>query len=302
MAITGPLSQAAAYPHTPQKSTHANPTPRRSEGLQTSTADQQRANSASGGPTEGDAPAFNETHLLLREASALNLRQLSYSAYGYRGPHNRPVHILGLNGEAADPVTGCYLLGNGYRAFNPVLMRFNNPDSWSPFGKGGVNAYGYCTGDPINNTDPTGHGFFTKVLTAMGFREKKTYISSANPCYIPAETSAFEQPRRLLPATPEPSTSGSGSAEPIYVSVGSAIHKTGDSTAIFKNPADHIYDSINKGLHLPGDNVRIIRVTEFPRYSIVTSMDESGTIRVRHHIKGSNVGHHYERHHYRAGQ
>ncbi|EGH35731.1 hypothetical protein PSYJA_44541, partial [Pseudomonas syringae pv. japonica str. M301072] len=39
-------------------------------------------------------------------------------------------------------MTGHYLLGNGYRAFNPVLMRFNSPDSLSPFGEGGVNAYG----------------------------------------------------------------------------------------------------------------------------------------------------------------
>ena len=49
------------------------------------------------------------------------------------------------------------MLGNGYRAFNPVLMRFNSPDSWSPFGEGGLNAYVYCIGDPVNRDDPTGH-------------------------------------------------------------------------------------------------------------------------------------------------
>ncbi|MCY1433952.1 hypothetical protein D9M71_499940 [compost metagenome] len=38
-------------------------------------------------------------------------------------------------------------------------MRFNSPDSWSPFGKGGVNAYAYCEGDPRNRVDPTGHVF-----------------------------------------------------------------------------------------------------------------------------------------------
>lgn len=37
----------------------------------------------------------------------------------------------------------------------PVLMRFNCPDSWSPFG--GVNPYAYCAGDPVNHADPTGH-------------------------------------------------------------------------------------------------------------------------------------------------
>jgi RHS repeat-associated protein len=52
---------------------------------------------------------------------------------------------------------GWYLLGNGYRAYNPRLMRFHSPDSWSPFGRGGLNPYMYCVGDPVNRSDPTGH-------------------------------------------------------------------------------------------------------------------------------------------------
>ncbi|MCX4409771.1 MULTISPECIES: RHS repeat-associated core domain-containing protein [unclassified Streptomyces] len=67
------------------------------------------------------------------------------------------VSLLGFGGEWPDPVTGHYLLGNGYRSFNPVLMRFNSPDSSSPFGEGGFNSYAYCLGDPVNRVDPTGH-------------------------------------------------------------------------------------------------------------------------------------------------
>ena len=63
----------------------------------------------------------------------------------------------GFNGERADPISGHYHLGNGYRAYSPVLMRFTCPDSWSPFGAGGVNPYAYCEGDPINRADPSGH-------------------------------------------------------------------------------------------------------------------------------------------------
>ncbi|WP_238591846.1 RHS repeat-associated core domain-containing protein [Pseudomonas abietaniphila] len=48
-------------------------------------------------------------------------------------------------------------MGAGYRAFNPVLMRFNSPDSLSPFGEGGLNPYAYCLGDPVNRLDPSGH-------------------------------------------------------------------------------------------------------------------------------------------------
>lgn len=64
---------------------------------------------------------------------------------------------LGFNGERIDPVSRTYHLGNGYRSYNPVLMRFNAPDSLSPFGPGGINPYAYCVGDPINHTDPSGH-------------------------------------------------------------------------------------------------------------------------------------------------
>ena len=92
-----------------------------------------------------------------------------YNVYGHRPADSGLASVLGFNGERADPVTGHYLLGNGYRAFNPVLMRFNSPDSWSPFGKGGFNAYAYCRGEPVNRIDPSGHMFgASKLLKALG--------------------------------------------------------------------------------------------------------------------------------------
>ena len=48
-------------------------------------------------------------------------------------------------------------LGNGYRIYNPALMRFHGPDAWSPFGRGGLNAYAYAADDPVNHLDPSGH-------------------------------------------------------------------------------------------------------------------------------------------------
>ncbi|HED3891821.1 TPA: RHS repeat-associated core domain-containing protein [Morganella morganii] len=101
----------------------------------------------------------------------------NWSPYG----SGNPVDLLpGFNGERCDPVSGSYHLGNGYRAYNPVLMRFNCPDSLSPFGEGGINPYAYCAGDPVNFTDPSGHmstgagvglglgiaGLFAAVFTA----------------------------------------------------------------------------------------------------------------------------------------
>ena len=64
-------------------------------------------------------------------------RPIAYSPYGHRPALSGLLTLLGFNGERPDPVTGCYLLGNGYRAFNPVLMRFNNPDSGVRLGGAG---------------------------------------------------------------------------------------------------------------------------------------------------------------------
>jgi len=82
-------------------------------------------------------------------------REHVWSPYG--SGDTQSAALPGFNGEKADPFTGVYHLGNGYRAYNPVLMRFNCPDSLSPFGAGGINPYAYCAGDPINHTDPSGH-------------------------------------------------------------------------------------------------------------------------------------------------
>lgn len=76
---------------------------------------------------------------------------------------SRPARLY-FNGELLDTRTGHYLLGLGYRVYNPVLMRFHSPDTQSPFERGGVNAYAYCLGDPVNLIDPDGHAPWSALV------------------------------------------------------------------------------------------------------------------------------------------
>ncbi|MFV3290826.1 RHS repeat-associated core domain-containing protein [Pseudomonas sp. NY11955] len=86
----------------------------------------------------------------------------AYTAYGLANIQGGPMSAF--CGEYRDALTGYYHLGNGYRQFNPAIMRFHGPDGWSPFGDGGINAYVYCTGDPINKSDSTGHVGWLPVI------------------------------------------------------------------------------------------------------------------------------------------
>ncbi|WP_457373825.1 RHS repeat-associated core domain-containing protein [Pseudomonas sp. TE12234] len=109
--------------------------------------------------------ATDQQRSVLHTLKTNQAQPIAYAPYGHRRFISGWLSLMGFNGERPDPLTGHYLLGNGYRAFNPVLMRFNSPDSLSPFGKGGLNTYAYCLGDPANKNDPTGH--FSAAINKM---------------------------------------------------------------------------------------------------------------------------------------
>jgi RHS repeat-associated protein len=80
-------------------------------------------------------------------------RMLAYDPFG-----NQPQRLsgLGFTGQLRESPSQHYLLGNGHRSYSPVFRRFLSPDQLSPFRQGGINSYAYCTGDPVNATDPSG--------------------------------------------------------------------------------------------------------------------------------------------------
>lgn len=99
----------------------------------------------------------NANHSVLAENQHGNRRDATFTAYGERNSDEPLASLLAFNGEVLEQDSGWYLLGRGYRAYNPALMRFHSPDTLSPFGTGGLNPYTYCLGNPIALRDPTGH-------------------------------------------------------------------------------------------------------------------------------------------------
>ena len=134
--------------------------------------------------------ATDPQHSVLYTLSATEQQAMAYSPYGHHPTVGANQHLLGFNGECADPVTGHYLLGNGYRAFNPVLLRFNSPDSWSPFGKGGINCYRYGLNNPVNYRDPSGHAvvFWSSAFAIEGIAASMAGMALA--LSSPARTNA----------------------------------------------------------------------------------------------------------------
>lgn len=107
---------------------------------------------------------------------------MQYMVYGWDS-QGADASLLRFTGQRKESLSGHYLLGDGYRALSPWLMRFNAPDILSPFGEGGLNAYCYCSNDPVNKMDPSGHlgvppnsflngGLFTK---RWGLRSAASY-------------------------------------------------------------------------------------------------------------------------------
>ncbi|CAI8790525.1 Sugar-binding protein [Pseudomonas sp. IT-P12] len=102
--------------------------------------------------------ASDQKSTVLCEASEGSRQEQSYSPYGYS---LGGVGALGFNGELREGHAGQYILGSGYRAYSPTLMRCYVGDNMSPFSKGGINPYMYCLGDPVGLIDDTGH--FSKL-------------------------------------------------------------------------------------------------------------------------------------------
>lgn len=122
----------------------------------------------------------------------------TYAAYGWMKPQMGGPAI-GFNGQRVEPLTDCYALGHGYRVYNPGLRRFHSPDRLSPFGKGGLNNFTYCSGDPINYEDPEGL-FLSRIFNGIysAFRKISAGIQGYGPWVVQANAAQLSDHARRL--------------------------------------------------------------------------------------------------------
>ncbi|WP_226488692.1 RHS repeat-associated core domain-containing protein [Pseudomonas sp. B20] len=222
--------------------------------------------------------------------------EFAYTPYGHRHPSG-PASLPGFTGQRVDPVTGHYLLGNGYRAFNPVLMRFNSPDSLSPFGEGGVNAYGYCGGDPVNWVDLTGHMVnpLKLVLKVMKVKRKSTLavdgsssvnLISVSPISSSGVNSTISRGRHGTVSNRQPTVNVIANSEPptYRASQQAKYHKNAYHTkdTQYSEAYDHAYESykrLERKVELADMKVsNQLARRELPSYSFIEKRDKLNKI------------------------
>lgn len=111
-----------------------------------------------GGQETTRLQAVDEQRSVLCSSNKKGETPIAYAPYGAHQRELMSANLLSFAGERRDACVDHYFLGKGYRTYSPNLMRFLSADAWSPFGTGGINSYAYCSGDPVNFSDPSGHG------------------------------------------------------------------------------------------------------------------------------------------------
>ncbi|MFJ9541324.1 RHS repeat-associated core domain-containing protein [Streptomyces sp. NPDC101225] len=91
-----------------------------------------------------------------------------YSPFGEVTAQSGAAGPLGYQGEYTDPDTG--QVNMHARWYDPASGGFSSRDSWTlnPVPSVNANRYGYGGGDPLGNTDPSGHCFGLCVAIGIG--------------------------------------------------------------------------------------------------------------------------------------
>ena len=226
---------------------------------------------------------------VLQTTNGAEQQTIAYTPFGHHANENTNTHLLGFNGERADPVNGHYLLGNGYRAFNPVLMRFNSPDSWSPFGEAGINAYAYCMNNPLLTKDPSGHifQFIQKLASNFSNYNPRTHMQNYFPDSINVRAPGDEV--KILKIKPDVSVSAAYKARDEMIEHRKLFSPQAAKNAIYLNDLKNPYSQKLDLQHLSADVIKSNNISTDslpnplknfvantipyrPRYELITKM------------------------------
>lgn len=105
--------------------------------------------------------------VLSKQKPSESRSQFVYGAYGFCHAliYNKP--DIGFKGEALDIISSGYLLGRGERLYLPSIMRFSSCDKLSLFASDEYNGYAFCSGDPINFSDPSGRARVFQAISPL---------------------------------------------------------------------------------------------------------------------------------------
>lgn len=217
----------------------------------------------------------------------------SYTPYGYASSSAGP--LTAFAGERHDQQTDCYHLGRRARLYSPGLMRFLSPDPLSPLGRGGINVYAYCTGDPVNNTDPTGR-FGEAVLAGLTANAR----SITTAAYIGVAAALLTDENASLGALRQVLTEGTAvivglhmqySQSPIVQGVGLGLMAGGVATAVIKGGRTIYVGFRDNGfvgtVKTIGANLkRVVKETNHGKVATVAPSSPSASVNTEHSTGG----------------
>jgi RHS repeat-associated protein len=142
--------------------------------------------------------------LVIDPTSGAVVDAITYNSWGRIKAESAPGTLpFGFGGGLLDPTTG--LVHLGARDYDPLTGRWTGPDPLR-FGAGDPNLYRYASGDPINQSDPTGTGTCTYLVAlggvlslSLGGYGPLLYGATAPVCPPPPD-----QPPSTPPTNPRP--------------------------------------------------------------------------------------------------
>lgn len=104
------------------------------------------------------------------------VKSYAYQAYGNTESTGFFVNSFAYTGAVIDDETGLYYMNARY--YDTETGRFISQDTYRGEGEAFWHLYLYCNGDPVNNTDPTGHASNTVYDDVLTSKSKGTIINT----------------------------------------------------------------------------------------------------------------------------